>query len=374
MSNLPLTTYNPIFNDFSLLNQTGQPQVGGFTHTNAGYQNVVVQGNYAYVCGTGGNSSGVIGLTLSIFNVGDSANPFLVGYITTGTVPWVSGASYLNGSYSIAVNGRYLYVASSGSSYFYVVDISNPALPTNVGRLLITNTPGSIYGVAYQGGYCYCATQNKGLTVVDVRIPTAPVQVYQESGAVKSFGIAVFGPLLLTTQYSTSAPFTIRQIKSWDIKNPSAPTLLQSLQVTSVGESLGVSLYGSTAFVSVQAAGSYNTDIIDVTNPSSMSDIAQIASANSFNSAFTASANNNVLYIPSGSNVTYGGSIDMYDITHKNAPIHKGQVKTNTVNSVFGNICISNGYIYAADYTTAPSYNAKLDIFTQYNNTFSRLV
>src|SRR5665213_1954155 len=216
---------NPIYPSFSLLNQTLQPILAGYTHTNAGYQSVVVQGNYAYVASTGGNSTGILGLTLSIFNIANPNAPFLEGYITTGTVPWVSGASYLNGAYNLAVSGNYAYIASSGSSYLYIVNISNPTAPFNVSRLLISGTPGSIYGVAYQNGYCYLATQNQGLTVVDVGgglgggTLLVPVQTFQEGGGVKSFGVVVSGNNLYTTQYTTSV-FTVRQIKSWTLASP----------------------------------------------------------------------------------------------------------------------------------------------------------
>lgn len=378
--NLAIPPAAPIFNNFSLLNQTAQPVDPGFTIT--GYENVFVQGNYAYAVG-GGNP----GFTLSIFDITDCSRPKVIGYLTTGSVPWVSGPPYyLNGSYNVWIDDKYLYVASSGSSYLYIVDVSNPFSPVNISRLLITNAPGSIYGIAYQAGYVYLATQNTGLVVVDVGggagggTITAPVQTYQEGGGVKSFGVTISGSTLFTTQYTTSG-FTIRQIKSWTLVGAGSvivPSLLQSLQVTTSGEALGVAVYQNTAYVCVQATGINSIDLIDITNPSSMINISQIAGVNTFNSAFNATAisygaGNTILYIPSGQNATSGGAIDAYDVTIRTAPVHLGQVVTNIPNSVFGNIKLSNGYIFCADYGPV-STNGNLDIFSQLNTSFNRII
>ena len=367
----------PIFKSFSLLNQAPQPVDPGFTIT--GYNNVIVQGNYAYGIG-GGNP----GFTLSIWDVTDCSNPKTIGYLTTGSVPWVSGPPYyLNGSYSMAIDDQYLYVASSGSSYLYVVDVSNPFLPKNVGRLLISNTPGSLYGMAYQAGYCYLATQNTGLVVVDVGggagggTVTSPKQTFQEGGGVKSFGVTVSGSNVYTTQYTTSV-FTTRQIKSWTLVGAGSvtvPHLLQSLQVVTVGEPLGVKVYQNTAYVSVQTTGVYSINLIDISNPSAMFNVSQIAGVNKANSAFNAAATsygagNTILYIPSGTNATYGGAIDCYDVTIRTAPVHLGQVVTGVANSVFGNLALSNGYIFCADYGPV-STNGHLDIFSQFGTKLS---
>jgi len=369
-----------IFLNYSLLNQTAQPVDPGFTIT--GYENVVIQGNYAYAIG-GGNP----GFTLSIFDVTDCSAPRVISYLTTGSVPWVSGPPYyLNGSYNMWIDGIYLYVASSGSSYLYIVNVANPFAPFNVSRLLISGSPGSIYGIAYQAGYCYLATQSTGLVVVDVGggagggTITAPVQTYQEGGGVKSFGVAISGSTLYTTQYTTSV-YTIRQIKSWTlvgVGSVTVPHLLQSLQVTTAGEALGVSVYQNTAYVTVSATGVNSINLIDITNPSSMSNISQIASANTFNSAFTAQAasfgaGNTILYIPSGKNAVYGGAIDSYDVTIRATPVHIAQTTTGVANSVFGGIALSNGYIFCADYGPV-STNGNLDIFSQDNTSLSRII
>ena len=183
----------------------------------------------------------------------------------------------------------------------------------------------------------------------------------------KSFGVVAIGTNVYTTIYSTSSPYTNRQIVSWTLTGagtPSVPSLLQSLQITTAGEALGLSVSGNTAFVTSAAPGVNVIDLIDITTPSAMSNLSN-QQLKWFNSAFTGVASGNILYIPSGGNATYGGAIDAYDITVRTAPVHIAQVVTNNPNSVFGGIALSGGYIFCADYGVVSTDNGHFDVFTQ---------
>jgi len=54
------------------------------------------------------------------------------------------------------------------------VDVSNPALPVEVG---FYDTPGHAEGVAVSGSHAYVADGNEGLRVVNIANPAAPVEV-----------------------------------------------------------------------------------------------------------------------------------------------------------------------------------------------------
>lgn len=341
-----------------------QPIVPGFTTTLGKFENCVIQGNYAYVPSFGSDSTGTIGLSLCIYNIGDRNRPILTGYLTTGSVVWTTGPSFLNSCYNVAVWGKYCYVASAGSSVIYVVDVSNPSTPTNVGRLLISSTPGAIYGVAYQNGYCYFATQNTGLVVVSVSNPLLPVQTFQEAGGAKSFGVEVQGSILYTTQYSTASPYTIRQIKTWSLANPAVPSFIQSFQVTTPGEALGVTVSGVTAFVSVIASGVNSINLIDITNPAAMANLSQITPLNTFNSAFVGQAQNNYLFIPSGSNATYGGSLECWDISTRTAPKRLSFYEDQIPTSIFGGVAVQNGFCFIGNYGIGTGSSSQLTGFT----------
>lgn len=350
----------------ALVGSAGQPQIPGYTHTNAGYQNVVVQNNYAYVVGTGGNSTGVLGLTLSVFDIANPAAPILTGYITTGSVVWTSGPSFLNGAYQCAVNGEYLYIFSSGSSKFYIVNIQNASAPYNQSGLTITGSPGSLYGGCYLNGYCYISTQSAGLTVVNVSNPNSPTQTFQEGGGVKSIGVTYGNGYLWTTNYQTSNPYTIRYLKCWSLANPASPTLLYTYTTHTAGEIAEVVVNGNYAYVANLTTSS--VDVINISNPASMSYVSTITPSASFNVtedvSFNIGTSGNYLYLTSGKNATYGGAIDFFDITNPASPVKVSILQQGVANSVFGNCFVANNLIYVANYGTAPSYNASLNIYS----------
>ena len=374
----------PRNDSFKMISQIPAPVPTGATipTTLTRYQNVFINGNHAYVIGGAGVTSGYTPLTLSIFNIANQAAPLAEGYITTGSVHWTSGDSFLNGGYNLAIgndtnSNGFIFVCSSGSSWVYAVNVSNPNNPYNVSGILVPGTPGSIYGCAYQNGYIYAATQSQGLDVIDFGgggcggTITAPVNCYQQGGGVKSFGVQVSGTNLFTTQYSTSSPFTTRQIISWTLTGagtPIAPSLVQSLQVTTAGEALALSIYGNTAYVTVSATGVNAYDLIDITTLSAMTNLSVITPSYSVNSGMMAVQKGNYVYVPSGSNATNGGAIDLFDITNRSAPLKVATAYTGVASSVFGGIALDNkGYIYAADYGPAPGNLGTLSVFTEAN-------
>ena len=344
----------PIYQSFAAVNQTSNPASLAKINNVAVYTGITGK-QYAVTIGA-------VASTIAIYDVTDEAAPVLL-----------SSMSNLAGAYNISIvtvsGSVYAFVGSSGSTHLYIVNITNPYSPSITTNYTLTGSPGALYGIAYYNGYAYIATQSLGLTVIDVGgggcsgTLTSPAQCYQEGSSSKSFGVAVSNGTLYTTQYVTSG-FSTRQIKSWSISTPQTPSLLQSLQVTSVGEALGITISGNTAFVTVIATGVNAVDLIDITTPSSMSNLSQITATNTFNSAMVGVASGNYLFIPSGSNATYGGSVDFYDITTRTAPLKISTVTSGTANSVFGGIALANGYIYAGDYGIAPGSTGALDIFT----------
>lgn len=334
----------PRLADFSLVTSIAQLVGGGhsentftFTHSNGK--------NYALV-----SAGGTVG-TMEMYDISDQTSPLLVN---SGT---------FSGSYNITAavisGSTYAFIPSSGASTFIIVNITNPYSWVTVVTKTVTGTAGSVYSAAYSNGYLYCATQHNGLTVFDVGgglsggTLSAPVQSYQEGGAVQSFGVAISGNFVYTTQYSTSNPFTTRQIKSWALTGAgtlNVPSLVQSVQVTTAGEALGLTISGTTAFVSVIASGVNSINLINISNPAAMTNISQITPSYTMNSGYVGVASGNFLFIPSGANATNGGAIDFYDITNTSAPIHIDTIYSGLASDVFGGIAINNGYIYVGRY------------------------
>ena len=350
-------TINPAF---SLISQTAATPSGVKFETTSIFTSTTTGKKYAI-------GVGFVYNPLTIWDISDQTSPVLVG-----TIVEAGGGAY-NVTVGVVSGVQYAFVGYNSGSKLAVFNLTNPAVPTLTGTTVITGSPGSIYGVSFLNGYVYCATQNAGLTVMDVGggtgSPSAPVQTYQQ-GSAKSFGVVAVGTNVYTTQYSTSNPYTVRQLVSWTLTSagsPSVPSQLQSLQVTAAGEALGLSLSGNTAFVTTAASGAYNINLVDITTPSSMTNLSQINSANAFGSGFYAVGSGNYVYVPSGGNATYGGAIDVYDISTRSSPIHIAQVTSGNVSSAFGGLALSGGYIFVADYGTSAGANPYFDVFTAMN-------
>ena len=68
-----------------------------------------------------------------------------------------------------AVSGDYAYIGQG--QYFVVLDVSNPAVPVELGRL---RTGDIIRDIAVSGSYAYVADNYNGLVIVDITNPAAP--------------------------------------------------------------------------------------------------------------------------------------------------------------------------------------------------------
>jgi hypothetical protein len=353
-----------ILQSFSLV-ATGSAPSGAIKYENTVILTSITTGK-PYAIGTGFIGSP----TLSLWDISDQTSPINVGNFTA------AGGGIYNVSVVTLGVAQYAIVGYNSGSKFVVVNITNPANPVQTSSTVLTGSPGSLYGVSCPSsgagyGYCYVASQSAGLIVMDLTstgTPAAPAQVFTQGGSNKSFGVVAVGSNVYTTLYSTSSPYTVRQIVSWSISTPSTPSQLQSLQVTQQGEALGLSVFGNTAFVTTAYTGHYYTNLVDITTPSSMTNLSNVTSSNNFGSAFYAVANGNVMYVSSGSNATYGGAIDAYDISTRTNPIHIAQVTEGVANDVFGNPALYGGYLFVANYGNSAGTSGNLQVYTQISN------
>ena len=357
----------PNLPDFALVS-TGTGPVGSDKFENTFIYSV---NGKTYAVGSGGGSV----CTMAIFDITDQTSPVMLNY------------GVYAGSYNIQVatisGSTYAFIPSSGGSSLYIINITNPYSWTTTSSTLITGSPGSLYSCVYLNGFVYIATQAKGLTVLDVGGGTgslsAPIQTYQEGGTTnRSFGVAVLNSTtIFTTNYQTTFPATVRYLKTWTLTgggSPSIPSLANTYTIpggptATSTKPLGLSISpnGLTAFVS---DGNQNQiDIIDITTPTSPSYLTYVTPSYSLNAAYVGIQYNNYLFVPSGSNATYGGAIDMFDITNRSAPFKVATTTTNVANDVFGGIAINNGYIFCAAYGPSSGTNGTMDVFTLPNVT-----
>jgi len=351
---------------------TGALPVIPGTTTAGKYQNVTVVGNYAYVAGFASPGANPVGMSLVIYDITDPTNPFVTGWIPTQTNPWNGGAPGLNGTYCMVIQNGYAYITSGLT--FYVVNVQNPYYPYNVGRCAVTGSPGTLYSVAMSGNYAYISTQSKGLTVVDCTNPLLPVQVFQEGGTLnKSVGVCVANGYVFTTNYQTTAPWTVRYLKIWNISTPSTPSLITTYTLPAGTKPGQLSVNGNYAYVT-----DFNTNsvqIVDITNVNSPNYISSMAASASFGTLESAATNTTSLdgdfaYITSGSSAVFGGAVDCYNITNPATPVLVSTYTEGVPSSVgYLGAVLYNNNLYIADYGPAGGTGSTLVVLSTLTGT-----
>ena len=87
--------------------------------------------------------------------------------------------------------GTFAYVADNLSG-LRVIDVSNPALPSEVGSI---DTPGTARSVSVVGGLAYVADGAEGFRVIDVSNPAVPVEIASIDTPSLANGVSVVGDL-----------------------------------------------------------------------------------------------------------------------------------------------------------------------------------
>ena len=266
--NISIASQNNQIN-FQLVGQIGGPTQG-----------VAIQGGYAYVG---------VGLRLVVLDISNPADLREVGV----TQPFPHFVE------DVAISGTLAYVAAGGAG-LRVVDISNPALPAEVGawdsrgytegiavagttvyladgpdglRILDAADPfrpteiGSAFpfnyafGVAVSGRYAYVAAGGAGLLIADVTDPRRPLEVGRYETPGYTYGLSLVG----NTAYIADAWGGIQAV---DVSNPAQPVLLGVCATP--GWALSVAAVGTTLYV---ADGADGIRLLDVSNSASMHEI-----------------------------------------------------------------------------------------------------
>jgi hypothetical protein len=92
-------------------------------------------------------------------------------------------------TYAVALQGNYAYIGEGPS--LTILDISDPASPTVVGKT--DSLPDFVADIVVSGSYAYVADMYDGLRVVDVSDPTNPVEVGTCDTPFDARGVAVAG-------------------------------------------------------------------------------------------------------------------------------------------------------------------------------------
>ncbi len=186
---------------------------------NDNYPNYIdIEGQYAYVtlAGAGSGHGGIDRIV--VLDISDPSSLTLVGQSTD------------NGLYyptDIDVVDNYAHVTSWLDGGLAILDVSNPANPFLVGKVVNGTTLAGAQAVKVVGNYAY-ATSYRGnsLVVVNVENKTAPVIV----GWVTDATLAHATSVCVQDNYGyVTCTATANKLTIVDISNPSAPSIAGSL-------------------------------------------------------------------------------------------------------------------------------------------------
>ena len=308
-------------------------QMGGSVYA------VMVQDNYAYLG---------VGPRLVILDVSEPANPIIAGQTTT--LPDVVTGVYVAGNYAYAVvrhdgglrvidvsdpamprevgtytnltspravyvAGNYAYVVAESNPGLQIFDISDPTMPREVGVYAAPLTPQDIFVV---GDYAYVANGNGGLRIFSISDPATPNLVGTYTPAIfSSFVTGVF--TVENYAYVTDLNGGLRVVS---ISDPVAPVEIGSL--TSLNHPRGVYVTGNYAYIADKDAG---LKVIDVSSPSSP---AEVGSYEKLGLASDVFITNNYAYV-----VAPDVGFWIVDISTPTTPLHVGAYLTGAASDVY---------------------------------------
>ncbi|MDP3881659.1 MAG: hypothetical protein Q8Q31_02155, partial [Nanoarchaeota archaeon] len=220
---------------------------------------IYVAGDYAYIGSYSDN-------TLTIVNVSDPAHPSEVGAVAAGAAPR-----------DVYVSGKYAYVVGISGSILSIVDVSNPESPRVAGSITDSGsthfaTPNAVY---VSGSYAYIASQgDDALAIIDVSNPKSPVQigsVRDNSAGGTATTLDIADAVYVSGSYAYVLSGGDHGMSIINISDPTNPREVGSIR-DGVGSSwlnTPRSVYVAGKYAYVVSEGDDAMNIIDVSNPAS---------------------------------------------------------------------------------------------------------
>ena len=298
------------------LDVAGNASAIGSVTTATDANGVYVQGSYAYVVDSTGNSFQVI-------DISTPTNPVVVGTITG-----------LSDPISLYVQGNYAYVINNSSGTLQIVNVSTPTNPVSVGSVATGTSPNNVY---VQGDYAYVVNGTSNtLQVINISNPAAPVVI----GTSATTGLNSPESVYVQGRYAYVANGAVSgSLQVFDISNPASPTTVGS--VTTGNKTFNVYVQGDYAYVVNYTSSTLQ--VINVTNPGS----PVIVSTTNTSGSNPAAVNVEGHYAYVINNI--GNSLQTFDISNPASPVSVGSVATLTGPQSF---FVSSRYVYVADYSS----------------------
>jgi len=204
------------------------------------------------------------------------------------------GSSLWTKAHDVEVRGALAYCAFLDG--LQILDLSDPRDPKALSALHL----GGGFAVALAGETALVAAADKGLAMIDVRDPKAPVLKGLLDTPGEARDVAVDG----STAYVADGTGGLLAV---DLADPAAPKIAGSWD--SPGEATGLAIRGTTAFL---ADGSAGLQIVDIARPARLS---PVGSLDTDGTAEGVALSGNVAYVADGS-----GGIKVVDVATPAGP------------------------------------------------------
>lgn len=303
---------------FDISNPSQPTQVASYTintFPSVDTGDVAVNGNYAYVVGESYFSGGY----LRVLDVSDPLHPSQVGSLSNCSCK------------SITIVGNYAYIVGGGMT---IVSIADPTNPTIVGTFNL-GLYGPSVGIGISEPYAYVTQANTGLHVIDISNPAQPTQVgfYQEyTSYSNSLAIAGSYAYVANGEYGFSV---------LDVSDPLHPSLVATYAIPSQP----ILVAAATPYLPVGDLGNGQGSFLRIIN---ISDPLHLASLGYIGCGIDdlAAAGSFAYCISSMPYQGYDGpNMQIVDISNPTQPIARGNLHTNYNDEVWG-IAVAGSYAY----------------------------
>ena len=248
----------------------------------------------------------------------------------------------------VAFQGNYAYVTSNNDDRLNIVDIRDPAAPTEVGT--VTNAALDFADrLVVRGQWAYVSALNATtIQIVNIAAPTGPAL----AGAMGTG--AQYRDLALgddgDTLFAVSSGDTL--LRAFDVSDRSTPTTISTLtDAVNFNGATGIAVSGDYAFIAADAG--QRLVVVDISNPASMAIVGSVIDAVNLIDASKVVVQGNFAYV--GNATATPSLVTVVDITTKTAPVVAGSV------SLTGGICrdikVQGEFVYAALGDRAVSVN-----------------
>jgi hypothetical protein len=229
-------------------------------------QGIYVAGNYAYVTTEVWNN--FTAHDFYIVNISNPTNPMQVGsMVVFGGFPGPANGVYVVGNYAYIAGAYFISPVMGWWGGVEVVDVSNPSAPKSV-RRYTTQDIAETYRIHVSGNYAFLSAYADGLLVVNVSNPFNPTEAALYQIPISTQGLAISGNYVYLAD-------NVKGVKVVNISNPAFPSptgLWKTTQRT--GASNDIAISGQYAYVA-DTSGLRVLNISDPTNPVHVASLTQ---------------------------------------------------------------------------------------------------